>query len=610
MDSKLSREPRRNLQTRATESNSTQWWARRLIFGVALSAGLVFLNYPLQSSYAVCSPSRNIYTVDDTAPRVECIAVRNARIARVGSYDEVVRPQRYFEGNNFFPRWLVDRLAVVRYTMVIYLHEDAILVPGLADAHAHVIENGYMNQLPLMGAASVQEVVDRIKTYIATHSDTLNEPSRWIEGMGWDQTKWPGAQFPTAADLATDPLLKGRLISLSRVDGHARWVSPAVLELMPNLPEQVEGGLIVRDAEGNPTGVFVDNAMDLIPIPPWSEKQITEFFDMTMKQALSYGLTSIHDADTKPAHIAFFQKLADAGKLPNRLYLMGNNGSAEYWGDTLPKLVDYGKHARLNLRSVKLIADGALGSWGAALLEPYSDDLATSGLMLSSPEKLERQIRRFWADGWQTNVHCIGDRANHVILDIYERILAGGGRNVTESRPRIEHAQIFTPADLVRIGKLGVIASVQPTHATSDMGYAQIRLGPDRIKGAYAYQTLLKASPQGVLPLGSDFPIEGVNPLLGFYAATSRLYVDGTSPHGLEGWFSEQKLTRAQALKGMTLDAAYASFAEHDLGSLTPGKKADFVVFDKDIMTVPYDKILEAKVVATVIDGEVAYGTL
>ncbi|KJA25467.1 hypothetical protein HYPSUDRAFT_37448 [Hypholoma sublateritium FD-334 SS-4] len=504
MDSKLSREPRRNLQTHATdsESNSTH-------------AGLVFLNYPLQSSYAVCSPSRNIYTADDTVPRAECIAVCNARIVHVGSCDKVVRPQRYFEGSNFFLWWFVDRLAVVRFTMVIHLHEDVILVPGLAD-------------------------------------------------------------------LVADQLLKDRLISLSRVDGHARWVSPAALELMPNLPEQVKGGLIMRDAEGNPTGAFVDNAMDLIPIPPWSEKQITEFFDMTMKQALSHGLTSIHDADAKPAHIAFFQKLADAGKLPA---LPHGQQRLEYWGDTLPKLIDYGKHARLNLRSVKLIADGAPGSWGAALLEPYSHDLATSGLMLSSPEKLERQIRQFWADGWQT-------------------------KNATESRPRIERAQIFIPAYLVRIGKLGVIASVQPTHATSDMGYAQIRLGPDRIKGAYAYQTLPKASPQGVLPLGSDFLIEGVNPLLGFYAAASRLYVDATSPHGLEGWFSEQKLTRAQALKGMTLDAAYASFAEHDLGSLTPGKKADFVVFNKDIMTVPYDKILEAKVVATVLDAEVAYGTL
>jgi predicted amidohydrolase YtcJ len=229
--------------------------------------------------------------------------------------------------------------------------------------------------------------------------------------------------------------------------------------------------------------------------------------------------------------------------------------------------------------------------------------------MVSSPEKIEEQLRQFHKDGWQTAVHCIGDRANRVVLDIYERIL-NEGTDVTEWRPRIEHAQIFAPEDLEKIGNLGVIASVQPTHATSDMWYAEARLGPERIKGAYAYQTLLKTSPQGVLPLGSDFPIEGVNPLLGFFAAVSKLSVDGTSPHGPGGWYPNERLTREQALKGMTLDAAYASFAEKDIGSLTVGKKADFVIFDRDFMTLPFDEILQAKVLATVVDGEVAYGKL
>ncbi|KAF9478553.1 hypothetical protein BDN70DRAFT_879782 [Pholiota conissans] len=613
MSSKDAKDPSNSSTgARSQESHgSTTHWTRRLLLGVALSGALLFLNYRLQSSYIVCSPSRKIYTVDGTLPQAECISVRDTRIVHVGKYDDTMRSLGTIGSlSNALPSWVAEKLEVRPFVKVIHLDEGSIMVPGLADAHAHIIENGYMNQLPLMGSKSIQEVVDRIKSFISTHPDVSKDPSRWIEGMGWDQTKWPGAQFPTAADLESDPLLKDRLISLSRVDGHARWVSPAVLKLMQDLPDQVEGGLIVRDEQGHPNGVFVDNAMNLIPIPPWSEKQITEFFDQTMNEALSYGLTSIHDADTKPDIIKFYQKMAVAGKLPNRLYLMGNNGSADYWGDTLPHLINYGKHGRLTLRSVKLIADGALGSWGAALLEPYSDNGNASGLMLSSPEKLEKQIRQFWKDGWQTNVHCIGDRANHVILDIYERILKGSGGNVSEWRPRIEHAQIFSPADLDRIGRLGVIASVQPTHATSDMGYAQIRLGPERIKGAYAYRTLLEKSPRSVLPLGSDFPIEGVDPLLGFYAAVTRLNIDGTSPHGRGGWFPEQKLTRAQALKGMTLDAAYASFAENELGSLTPGKKADFVILDRDIMTVAYDDILKAKVLATVVDGGVVYGIL
>ncbi|KAF8901017.1 amidohydrolase family-domain-containing protein [Gymnopilus junonius] len=584
----------------AKRQNAT---SQRWLAGIALSTvlSLSFLS-SRSRTYVVCSKSANIYTVDPSNPRVECISVKESRISAVGNYDSVVGTQSpVAKATSFIPGWITSKVSIE--SKIVQLDEHSIVVPGLADAHAHVIENGYMRQLPLMGSKSVQEIVERIKAYILSHPDVKNDRTHWIEGMGWDQTKWPGAQFPTAEDLESDPLLKDRFISLSRVDGHARWVSPAVLLLMKDLPAKVDGGLIVRDKDGKPTGIFVDNAMSLIPIPPWTETQLSEFFDVTIKEALSFGLTSIHDADTKPKHIKFFQKMADAGKLPSRLYLMGNVASEEYWGNQIPRLIDYGKDKHLNLRSVKLFADGALGSWGAALLEPYSDDPETSGIMLSSKETVGNLILQFWKDGWQTNIHCIGDRANHAILDIYEDVLEHRGGNVSEWRPRIEHAQIFASEDLKRIGRLGVIASVQPTHATSDMGYAETRLGSNRIKGAYAYQTLLQASPKGILPLGSDFPVEGVNPLLGFYAATTRLSVDGASPHGSGGWFPNQRLTREQALKGMTLDAAYASFAEHELESR-------LVIFDKDIMTVPANEILQAKVMATVIDGKVVYGMM
>ncbi|KAG6812236.1 hypothetical protein H0H92_003776 [Tricholoma furcatifolium] len=509
-----------------------------------------------------------------------------------------------------------------------------VVVPGLADAHAHIAEYGFMKQLPLSDTTSLSEVIGAIKAYIHTHSDVEEDKTIWIQGMGWDQTKWSSAQFPIApiiqSDLDHDPVLKGRPICLSRVDGHAMWVSPRVLELMGDLPDHVEGGLIVRDADGHPTGhfsynpgvatdltcslgVFVDNAMALIPTPEWDEERLTQFFDLTMKDALAHGLTSIHDAMTTPEQIQFYKKKAEAGELPNRLYLMGHVPSNEYWGARIPQLRNYGSQEHLTVKSVKLVADGALGSWGSALLEPYSDKPEESGLLLTPPKELSALVRKFWKDGFQVNIHCIGDRANHLVLDIFEDVLTKQGGNVTEWRPRIEHAQIMTLDDIKRI----VIASVQPTHATSDMAYAEKRLGPERIKGAYAYQSLLQVSPINVLPLGSDFPVESINPLLGFYAAISRLHFDpsdpaapGTSPHGSGGWYPEQKLTRAQALKGMTLDAAYASFAENDIGSLTPGKKADFVVFSKDIMTVPVADILTTKVGATVVDGKVLYGAL
>ncbi|KAJ8488240.1 hypothetical protein ONZ45_g14029 [Pleurotus djamor] len=430
--------------------------------------------------------------------------------------------------------------------------------------------------------------------------------------MGWDQTKWPGAQFPTAHDLS-DPLLEGRPVALRRVDGHAIWVSSAVLDMMGNLPTEVDGGLIVRDADGSPTGVFVDNAMNLVPLPPYSEDDMKVYFETAMADALAHGLTSIHDAASPPAVIEFFKRQAESGNLPIRVYLMGNVPSDEYWGSQIPRLINHGLDSRLTVRSVKLFTDGALGSWGAALLQPYSDNPSTKGLMRSSKEVMDILVRNFYQDGFQVNIHCIGDYANQAVLDIFEGLISSSDdpANVTGSwRPRIEHAQIMTVTDLERIGRLGVIPSVQPTHATSDMGYAETRLGPERIKGAYAYQTLIQTSQNGVLPLGSDFPVEGINPLLGFYAAVSRLSTGGDSPHGKGGWFPNQRLTRAQALKGMTLDAAYAAFAEHERGSLVSGKKADFVILDRDIMTVPFDEILMTRVEATVIDGKVAYGAL
>ncbi|KAF8178565.1 amidohydrolase 3 [Mycena galopus ATCC 62051] len=477
-------------------------------------------------------------------------------------------------------------------------------------------------QLQLDSAQSVEEVIERIKAYIIAHPDVHADRDRWIEGMGWDQTKWPGAEFPTAADLSSDPLLRGRPICCS--------ASTCTLQLqcardLGPLPSEVEGGSIIRGASGEPTGIFVDNAMTLIPTPRWTAEQYSDFFHTATAEALKFGLTSIHDAATDPDAVEFFKrlfkcsadKLTMARFLQIRLYLMAipfSENFTDWHPSKIGRLNNYGAQGRLNLRAVKLFTDGALGSWGAALIAPYSDKPDTHGIMRGSPETMDQLIRSAWQAKMQVNVHCIGDRANEVVLDVFEKVLAeearDGNSDISDFRPRIEHAQILQPSDLQRIGKLGVIASVQPTHGTSDMWYAETRLGPDRIKGAYAYRTLLEASPQNILPLGSDFPVEGVNPLLGFYAAVSRLAVDGSSPHGDGGWFPSERLTRAQALKGMTLDTAYASFAEAELGSLIVGKRADFVVLDRNIMEVEPAEIMKTKVVATVIDGEAAYGAL
>ncbi|KAI0270735.1 amidohydrolase family-domain-containing protein [Gloeopeniophorella convolvens] len=552
----------------------------------------------IPNAYAICTPSTSIYTVDEGDSVKDCILIENGTILAVGSARQI---QEHWSAH--YPSTPLKTFETP---------PGSAIVPGLADAHAHVLSWGAKEQLPLEDCTSIDDVVLQIKLYLLAHPDVLHDHSRWIVGMGWDQTKWPGGEFPTAEDLHREPLLRGRHIILSRVDVHAYWVSNVVLSELSNLPESVDGGIIVRDKSGKPTGVFVDNAMALVEKPEPTDAETLEYFETAMRDALRVGLTSIHDAATSPSEIAFFRRqvLADEGRLPIKLYLMGNVPSNDYWGDQIPRLIDHGPDKHLTVRSVKLFTDGALGSWGAALIEPYSDKPDTQGLLRSRPETLRKLAKQFHADNFQVNIHAIGDRANEVVLDIFEDVLSQPGADVDQWRPRVEHTQILQPSDFERIRRLGVLASVQPTHATSDMNYAEARLGPERIRGAYAYQSLLQASPGKRLPLGSDFPVEGINPLLGFYAAVARRAPDGTSPHGPGGWYPAEALTRTQALRGMTRDAAYAAFAEHARGQLARGFAADFVVLDRDIMQVPLEEILGARVLATVVDGKVAYGSL
>ncbi|KAF8598486.1 hypothetical protein BDV93DRAFT_451112 [Ceratobasidium sp. AG-I] len=562
----------------------------------------------LPEAYALCSAhgEKNIWTVSDENAREECIVVNGKFIADVGSTAEL--RQRWGDRATTGPVKSAPPISSKSGLKFIHLKPGQAVYPGFQDAHAHVLQWGWARQLPLRGSTSVQDVLLKIRAYIQM---TPPEDGAWIEGQGWDQTLWGGA-FPTAADFDVDPLLEGKPIVLARTDVHAYWVSNEVIRRLGSLPDKVDGGEIVRDSEGNPTGIFLDNAMLLVAKPQWTDVQRLAFFRRAVKDALAVGLTTIHDAATSIPDIQFFRKMAAANKLPIRLYLMAHSSASTYWASEIPTILpSESADDRVMLKAVKIFGDGALGSWGSAMLEPYSDKPESKGILRSSPEVFEELIGGFYRDGWQVNTHCIGDRANQLILDIYEKNLLNAsipGPAGSERRLRIEHAQIMTQEDLKRFGRLGVIASVQPTHATSDMGYAETRLGPERIRGAYAWRSLIETG--ATLTTGSDFPVEGINPLLGFYAAVTRLSPEGDSPHGPGGWYPEQRLTREEALLGMTANAAFASFQEDRVGRIVKGLRADLTILTRDIMTVSQEDILGSKVVATILDGRVVYGSL
>ncbi len=522
-----------------------------------------------------------IYTVDSGQPVAEALAFEDGRILAVGSEADVL---------GAYPN--ARRLDAGGRTVV----------PGLIDAHAHLMNLGAsLLQADLVGTVSKEDVVERLQRFALALPD-----SAWVTGRGWDQNDWGGdGAFPTAADL--DAAFPDRPVWIRRIDGHAAWANAAALALVDGLDvmPDPDGGRIVRDADGQPTGVFVDGAMalvgKLVPSPTDTERQIQ--MERALAETARYGLTGVHEAGVDLATIALYRAAADAGQFPIRLYAMigGAGETLDYFCANGP-LVDYA--GRLTVRSVKLYMDGALGSRGAALLEDYSDDLGNTGLLVTPPDEFGEIVERAMQCDLQVNTHAIGDRANRIVLDTYERAIAatGGG----PGRHRIEHAQVVvTPDDIARFAPLGIIASMQPTHATSDMPWAEARVGPDRIRGAYAWRSFLDSGAR--LALGSDFPVEQVSPLLGLYAAVTRQDA-AAQPEG--GWTPNQRLTREEALRGFTLDAAYAGFMEDEVGSLVPGKRADFVVLSRDIMTVPPQEILETDVVATYLDGAPIYGGL
>ncbi|TFK44572.1 amidohydrolase family-domain-containing protein [Crucibulum laeve] len=552
------------------------------------------LPHPSDTTYAICSKEGNkIYTVDEHNTQQQCVVVHRGYIVETGSLQDI--------------KGLRKSLPYIGAALNIrYIPDGSIVVPGISDSHGHILEYGASQQLPLEGTKTIQDTVARVREFILSNPDVYNDTSKFIMGGGWDHTVWPSSGWPSAADLDADPVIRGRPVILQSKDCHALWVSLRAIESSLPFPEAIEGGVIVRDDTGSPTGLLLDNAQDLLKQPKLTESDLLRRFKVAVKDAHSLGLTSIHDAGLDPISLAFFKRQAELGTLPIRIYGMTYfNEDKAYWGNTTTPVIGAG-NGRLTARSVKIFADGALRTGGAALYEPYTDNPSTPGFMRLDSDVLFDVIPKFLRDGWQVNVHAIGDRANGIVLDAFEASLVGV--NVTALRPRLEHAQMMTKADMARLGRLGVIASVQPTHAISDMWYAQDRLGPERVKQLYAFRSLIDSGAR--ITLGSDFPVESMNPLSGFYAAITRVSPDGKSPHGSEGWFPEQRLTRTEALRGMTIDPAYASFTENTLGSLEIGKRADYVVLSQDIMTVPANKILSTEVLATAIDGDVVHGSI
>ena len=522
----------------------------------------------------------NIYTLDAARPRAEALAVAGDRIVEVGAMSEVLRLRQ-------------------PSTRVIDLRGKTVL-PGLTDAHAHFAGLGSyaLGRVDLSQTRSFDEVADVIG------GRAKQVPNgEWIVGGRWDHESWPGRQLPTHERLSA--ITPDNPVWITRVDGHAGLANAAAMKLagVDRDTTPPPGGEIIKDADGEPTGLLIDNAEELITREmPGTGQRTADLLLKAQEMCLAVGLTGVHDAGVTPAEIDVYRQLETVGKLKLRVYAMVMGEHAiSYFRENELLIGD-----RLTVRSAKLLADGALGSRGAWLIEPYADRARDpdgrpyTGLTVMRTEFIRRVAEDGLRRGYQVCTHAIGDRANQETLNAYAVALSR--RPTGNHRFRIEHAQVLAPDDIPRFAQLGVIPSMQPTHCTSDMRWVYDRIGPKRAEGAYAWASLRRT---GVpIPGGSDFPVESHNPFLGIYAAITRQDADGQP---LGGWHPEQRMTRTEALRSFTLDAAYAAFQEDLKGSLDPGKLADFVVIDRDVMTCEPREILGTSVLRTVIGGETVY---
>ena len=545
-----------------------------LLLPVVASANST-LYYNVQG-YSLSGPAG----AESTLVQFEAFAVRDGKIVAIGKTETVAR----VAGD------VNQRIDL----------QGKTVLPGIIDAHGHVLGLGQTLQLvDLRDAKSEQQAVALVSDF-AAHSGSSSD---WILGRGWNQENWNSRQFPSATSL--DEQLNDRPVWLTRVDGHAGWANSKALELAGITAASVspEGGEIIRDSNGEPTGVLIDNAMNLVEaiIPSENAEQQQAALKLAFAHLNQRGITGVHDAGVSAETIAVYQQLAAQNEMPLRVYAM--------IGANEPKLKELLANGpietadqRFTVRSVKIYADGALGSRGAALLHPYHDDPQQLGLLVTSPENIKALYELIIPYGFQINTHAIGDRANRIALDAFEHAFANyGGRNL---RHRIEHAQVVHPDDLSRFKSLNIIPSMQPTHATSDKNMAEDRLGKERMQGAYAWKTLLEQG--SIIAAGSDFPVELADPFFGLHAAVTRQDRDD-QPAG--GWYPAEAMTRVEALRSFTLDAAYAAGQEASLGSLEPGKWADFIVLDQNPFTQAAAKLWQQQVLATYIAGKQVYSS-
>jgi len=532
---------------------------------LSLAIGIIILLSCKQSKTEVDTIIYNatIYIVDSAFSTTEAVAISEGKIVATGSNQEI---KDVYSSSQTFNL------------------NGAYLYPGFIDAHTHFYHYGMgLSQVNLVGTKSLEEVVERVKNFQELHQ------LDFIKGRGWDQNDWEIKEFPDKSQF--DSLFPQTPVLLKRIDGHAALANQAALDYAGiNNATTISGG-VLQKKEGQLTGVLIDNAVDLIEPPEMKTKEKVEALLQAQQNLFDAGITTVVDAGLKRNEIELIDSLQQLGLLKMRVYAMVSDSKEDldYYLKNGPV-----KTSNLNVSSFKYYMDGAMGSRGALLLEPYSDDPGNYGLLLSEVEHFEDAAERLSEAGWQMCVHAIGDSANRLVLDIYE-----GALKNKDQRWRIEHAQVIHPGDMDRFGKLGVIPSIQPTHATSDMYWIEERLGKQRLNRTYAYKSLLLSAK--VIPLGTDFPVEDISPLKTFSSSFFRQDAE-QFPKG--GFLANEGLSRKETLKGMTLWPAYANFEEREKGSVEPGKWADFTVLDTDLMTADQKEILNAKVLATFVAGQ------
>ncbi|PQJ79297.1 amidohydrolase [Polaribacter porphyrae] len=505
----------------------------------------------------------NTYTVNNSFDKAEAFAIKDGKFVAIGSSKEI---EKKYQSEN-----TVDA-------------NKQTIVPGLIDAHCHFYRMGLQQQkVDVSGTKSYEEVLQKLVAF------QKEKNVAFITGRGWDQNDWDIKEFPTKEKL--DALFPNIPVAITRVDGHALLVNQAALDYSEiTKPIKVEGGEFITK-KGKLTGVLIDNAMDFIKFPSTSKQEAIQGLLDAQKISFSYGLTTVDDAGLNQKTIELIDSLHQTNDLKMRVYAMVSGDKQAQIDYYINKGII--KTERLNVRSFKVYGDGALGSRGAAMRKPYSDRDNHFGALIYSPKRYQEIAKQIAASEYQMNTHAIGDSANTWLTKTYKEVL----KNKTNRRWRIEHAQIISSEDFKNFDN--ILPSVQPTHATSDMYWAEDRVGAERIKGAYAFKDLLKQ--YGKIALGTDFPVEKVNPFLTFYAAVVRKDLDNYPKNGFQ---MENSLTREETLKGMTIWAAYSNFEEHEKGSIEVGKFADFVILNQDIMKVEGSKIPKTEAVATYLNGE------